>query len=203
MQKSNAITHQPIIIGLLLSIGIHAVLLRSSNLHQVQPVPQLETGRHAVYLTLIPSPASELHAKESAAPVTQHVEVPQTSPLLGPTPVAKVREEPAASATIAQDAMMETDEGVTAEAVSIGTFHPAYPRISRRRGEEGTVTLQIQVLSDGTVGRVDILQSSGFQRLDHAAVNGASMTTYQPALQSGRAIESTTELTYTFRLTDD
>lgn len=199
MQNANAIIHPPILVGLLLSIGIHAVLLRSSTLHPAQPVPLLETGRSAVRLTLIPSPTSVVQAQKTAATV----EIPRTVPTPEPLPLSKPREESVAPANIAQDETMAMDEGVTAEAVSIGTFHPSYPRISRRRGEEGTVILRMQVLADGNAGRVDILQSSGFQRLDDAAVKGAAKTMFQPALQSGRPIESTTELTYTFRLTDD
>ena len=89
------------------------------------------------------------------------------------------------------------------EAVATGTFHPDYPRISKRRGEEGTVILTVQVLDNGSVGTADIVQSSGFRRLDEAAIKGALKTTFSPAVRLGHPVASTTQLSYTFRLTND
>jgi protein TonB len=109
----------------------------------------------------------------------------------------------AAPAGIEQHATPDSAEGVISEAEAINGYTPAYPRISKNRGEEGTVTLAVQVLLDGSVGKVELLQSSGFSRLDAAAVKGACKTAFRPAIRSGHAAESTTQLSYTFRLTDD
>ena len=46
---------------------------------------------------------------------------------------------------------------------------PPYPAESKRRGEEGVVTLRIEVLSTGRVGKVEVAESSGHELLDHAA----------------------------------
>jgi len=45
-----------------------------------------------------------------------------------------------------------------------------YPPESERLGEQGTVRLRFQVLEDGTYGDAEILKSSGFPRLDDAAI---------------------------------
>jgi protein TonB len=50
---------------------------------------------------------------------------------------------------------------------------PIYPAISRRMGEQGSVTLQVLVGPDGQVQDVKVLQSSGFGRLDNAAIDAA------------------------------
>ena len=63
--------------------------------------------------------------------------------------------------------------------------------------------VEVQVLADGSVGQADILQTSGFRRLDEAAVKGALQTAFTPAIRMGRPVASTTRLSYTFRLTDD
>ncbi|MBK6757815.1 MAG: energy transducer TonB [Moraxellaceae bacterium] len=42
--------------------------------------------------------------------------------------------------------------------------------MSRRLGEQGRVVLNVYILADGTVGEVKIKQSSGFSRLDDAAL---------------------------------
>lgn len=55
---------------------------------------------------------------------------------------------------------------------------PVYPRESRRRGEEGTVLLEVEVRPDGRVGMIKILQSSGYPRLDQAAVEALRKAQY-------------------------
>ena len=47
---------------------------------------------------------------------------------------------------------------------------PEYPPSSRRAGEAGTVILEVLVLENGRVGDARVKQSSGFPRLDEAAV---------------------------------
>jgi protein TonB len=47
-----------------------------------------------------------------------------------------------------------------------------YPPTSRRLGEQGSVTLQVLVDIDGRVVEVKLVQSSGFDRLDQAALDG-------------------------------
>lgn len=49
---------------------------------------------------------------------------------------------------------------------------PEYPPVSRRLGEEGTVVLQCLVEPNGRASDVKVLQSSGYPRLDQAAVDG-------------------------------
>lgn len=66
---------------------------------------------------------------------------------------------------------------------------PEYPPISRRRGEEGTVILSLVVLTDGSVTKVRVKQSSGHPRLDRAALLAVSRWRYSPATKGGTAIE--------------
>ena len=48
--------------------------------------------------------------------------------------------------------------------------HRYYPRLSRRRGEEGRVLLQLLISADGSFAEIRVAQSSGNRRLDDAAV---------------------------------
>lgn len=50
---------------------------------------------------------------------------------------------------------------------------PPYPAISKRLGEEGVVTLQLYVSENGRVTEAKVQKSSGFPRLDEAAVREA------------------------------
>jgi protein TonB len=49
---------------------------------------------------------------------------------------------------------------------------PEYPPTSRRMGEQGSVVLQVLVDTDGRVIDAKLLQSSGYDRLDQAALDG-------------------------------
>jgi len=46
-----------------------------------------------------------------------------------------------------------------------------YPRASRRRNEEGVVSLSFVAYADGSVSDVKITQSSGHRRLDNAVLD--------------------------------
>ena len=50
---------------------------------------------------------------------------------------------------------------------------PPYPAESKRLDEEGTVILKLDVLENGRVTTAEIEKSSGFKRLDDAAISHA------------------------------
>ena len=56
-----------------------------------------------------------------------------------------------------------------------------YPQASRRYEEEGTVVLRVSVTAAGTLGAVALLESSGYPRLDAAAVEYAQSLRYSSA----------------------
>lgn len=66
-----------------------------------------------------------------------------------------------------------------------GNRPPTYPAESRRRGEQGVVTLRIIVEADGCVSRLDIETSSGFDRLDASAAQAVRRWRFQPAQSGG------------------
>jgi len=77
---------------------------------------------------------------------------------------------------------------------------PEYPQASRIRGEQGRVTLLVQVDPAGEVLDLAILGSSGHAALDQAAARTVRGWRFQPATQGGRPVFSTTTLGITFRL---
>ena len=66
---------------------------------------------------------------------------------------------------------------------------PRYPVESRRKHEEGTVLLRLLIGPDGRVAQVSIAQSSGFDRLDQAALQAARGWRWQPMIREGAAVE--------------
>lgn len=79
---------------------------------------------------------------------------------------------------------------------------PDYPAESRRRGEEGVVRLSLRVGIDGRVEGAEVATSSGFPRLDQAAVEAARRWRFRPAMQGGVPVAATLPTAVHFRLTD-
>ncbi|MEW6165553.1 MAG: energy transducer TonB [Pseudomonadota bacterium] len=77
---------------------------------------------------------------------------------------------------------------------------PAYPSSSRRLGEEGTVVLRARVGADGSPLVVELRDSSGFRRLDEAALAAVRRWRFVPARQGDRAIESWVAVPVVFKL---
>lgn len=79
---------------------------------------------------------------------------------------------------------------------------PVYPQLSRKLREQGTVVLQLTVLASGKVANVTVLQSSGYARLDKAALQAVQHWRYQPAQRAGEAIDYRYRQRVEFSLTD-
>jgi len=67
------------------------------------------------------------------------------------------------------------------------TPQPIYPEASRSRGEQGEVLLKVEVLVNGRVGRLGVQKSSGYARLDEAALITVRNWRFKPALK-GREV---------------
>ncbi|MGQ0501731.1 MAG: energy transducer TonB [Panacagrimonas sp.] len=65
---------------------------------------------------------------------------------------------------------------------------PSYPAASRRSGESGTVMLRVLVNPEGRAETVDVQTSSGFPRLDRAAVDAVRKWKFVPARQGDRTL---------------
>ena len=80
---------------------------------------------------------------------------------------------------------------------------PSYPIEARRRAEQGTVLLRIEVGADGSVERVGVEQSSGFDSLDRSAVETVrTRWRFVAAQRDGIAIESWCMVPIRFALTE-
>jgi len=77
---------------------------------------------------------------------------------------------------------------------------PEYPPRSRRLGEEGLVVLEVEVLPDGRVGKVRVLQAPDFPRLVDAAVAAVKNARFRPATVDGRPVPAAVEVPIRFRL---
>ncbi|MFQ5441714.1 MAG: energy transducer TonB [Thermodesulfobacteriota bacterium] len=82
----------------------------------------------------------------------------------------------------------------------IGLDAPKYPRYSRIRGEEGTVIIQVNLRGGGSPESVLVARSSGYARLDRAALKAARGAEFAiPGRVRGRAVLSK-RIAFTFKL---
>jgi TonB family protein len=80
---------------------------------------------------------------------------------------------------------------------------PEYPAGSIRNEEQGRVMLRLRVAVDGRVLAAEVVRSSGYERLDRAAVEAAvRMWRLQPAMRGGAAEEAWFSTWVTFSLID-
>jgi protein TonB len=64
---------------------------------------------------------------------------------------------------------------------------PAYPAVSKRLGEQGKVLVRVLIGTDGNAQKAEIRQSSGYDRLDQAAVTTVLKWRYVPGKRAGVA----------------
>lgn len=98
-----------------------------------------------------------------------------------------------------QDNTIKIDDGTKAsedtvvtaiqvDARSTQNHPPVYPKLSKRLKEEGTVMLSLLISSQGRIDEISIHESSGYSRLDKAALSAATKWRYEPATVNGMAI---------------
>jgi periplasmic protein TonB len=112
--------------------------------------------------------------------------VPKVAPSSVPAPTVSKPAMPAATPSAAVSSPVVPPR---VDAARLDHPKPEYPRLSRKRGEQGQVMLEVLIRVDGTVGNVRVKSSSGFMRLDESARNAVMQWHYIPASQGGKPIE--------------
>lgn len=78
--------------------------------------------------------------------------------------------------------------------------HADYPFWARLFGHEGTTDLAFKVLADGTVDGVTVARSSGYDRLDEAAVHCVTRWHYRPGIKDGQIVDMPWKATVAWNL---
>ena len=149
------------------------------------PVP-LEQPKKAV--AKMPTPQAPLPvAINNPAPApkapTGTIE-PQTAQ--APVAQAPVAFAPVAAAPAAPPAPPAVQQP-SSDADYLQNPKPAYPSISRRLNEQGKTTVRVLIGTDGLPQRAEVSKSSGFSRLDDAALATVMRWRYVPGKRGGVA----------------
>lgn len=134
--------------------------------------------------------------KPRPKPPAPPVPAPQPAVRFEPTPVVA----PASTAP-AQPAAPVAEPLVKAAYSSPSLHNPPtrYPRIAQMRQWEGTVMLEIQVLANGTAGKVKIARSSGHDVLDESAVEQVKAWRFMPAHRGAQTVDDWVRIPITFK----
>ena len=109
---------------------------------------------------------------------------------VAPQPALSPIATPVAAAADAQPAAQPAAPVVQLPSSDADYFQnpkPAYPPISRRLNEQGKTTVRVLIGADGQPQRAEIGKSSGFSRLDEAAVATVMRWRYVPGKRGGVA----------------
>lgn len=138
-----------------------------------QAAPALSPAPVAVQIT---APA----APSTAAPIVGAAAPAATTPATGnPRPTAAA---PTAAPTATAAVVLPSSD-----ADYLNNPAPTYPRMSRRMGEQGTVLVRAFINTEGRAEKAEIRTSSGYSRLDEAALATVQRWRYVPGKRAGVA----------------
>ncbi len=157
-----------------------------------EPVREVRHEPEPVERVVLPEPAPQ-RAVEAPPPAPPHsiTEVPVPPPPV-PTVVAAPAPMPITQPPVVVQTPEEPEEiTMTSQmltAIYLRNPKPGYPNLSRRLSEQGTVLLRVFVSAAGDATRVDLKESSGFPRLDKAALEAVEGWKFVPARKGDHAI---------------
>ena len=121
------------------------------------------------------------------APVDSKTAISREQAAPTPTPPAEVQSTAAPSGADKPNTAV-SDSKPQFDAAYLNNPRPAYPSMSRRLGEEGRVEVEVQVQPDGLPSKVSLKRSSGYSRLDDAALEAIKRWKFIPAKRFGEPV---------------
>jgi protein TonB len=107
-----------------------------------------------------------------------------------------------ASAPAAERATPASTAPKTVSHVDCTIPKPDYPDISKRRGENGTAIVRFVVGLTGRIETVQLQTSSGYARLDEAALAAVHASVCQPYSENGAPVRAAYSQSFVFGLSD-
>jgi protein TonB len=105
-----------------------------------------------------------------------------------------------ASSAPTQRTSNDTTQLPSSDAQYLNNPKPNYPTISQRLGEQGNVLVRAWITKDGSAQKADIAQSSGFDRLDQAALRSVMSWRYTAGKRNGVAQDMWVDIPINFAL---
>ncbi|KWF33797.1 energy transducer TonB [Burkholderia diffusa] len=192
------------------------VEVRSITAQLIAPAPAAQpVAVESVAQPAPPKPTPHVKPKVEPKPVQKAVK-PTPQPVAqspSPTPAPAADPTPAPTAPAAAPAAPAATPGPARETMQVSApknvsalkcsfVKPTYPSMSRRRGETGTAYVHFVIGLTGKIESVELQKSSGYPRLDEAALDATRASTCPPYLENGQAIRAAHTLPFNFTLDD-
>ena len=180
--------------GLLFVVALHAAALYGLWSHRLLPMPQ---DAATLFVNFIAPPPRVEPVPKREPPKPQPEERPQPRQLAAEAPLispGEVAVPPAPTPVITAPA-----EPRPAGPVTLGTelsvscperTAPNYPMLSRRMNETGIAVLRVELDEQGHVAAARIATSSGYARLDEAALSAVKTWRCNSAQRNGQPVRA-------------
>ncbi len=152
---------------------------------QSKPLPALAVKKLAKTKDEMPIPVAESNVKQAYA-----------ESLVQPISAASEKTpESVATTQVKHHAEVEPVAGLSIEPPRFGAAYlnnpaPDYPTASRRFSEQGLVLLRVLVSASGNTESVQVESSSGYSRLDQAAIKAVKMWSFIPAKRNNQPLSA-------------
>lgn len=196
------IKEMPITVSLLTEVPEAPIV---ENQPQVQETPALKEVKPKTKpiqqlnkIINVPTPQPVVSDTPVASPVPAEV----VNSASEPTDKSAITEAKAAPSAVNQAPKVSED---VVEPPKFGVAYlnnpkPNYPAISRRAGEEGRVLFRVLVNANGEPESVEVSTSSGFERLDSAALEAVKQWRFVPAKRNNQTISAYVTVPISFKL---
>lgn len=155
-----------------------------------EPPPPPPPPPPAPVQRVAPAPTPIIAAAPTPTPTPPAFVAPPPEP--APPPVVAVAPTPPAP-PVAQPAPPAPAPGPRQVAASAVRFTrlpiTTFPALSRRNGEQGIVVLRLLIDATGALKDVRLHKSSGFERLDQAALMDIGTARFAPYVEDGKAVD--------------
>jgi periplasmic protein TonB len=193
----NLIRHAFVFAGILLlhvaAIGAFWIGLADSGVRYAQTIFQIDVVPDVKPKEPPPPlPPVELESQEVSVDAAQiDIDIPVAEELTPPIQVTRVPQEPITPVPpLAPPASPVASPAATVRPhpIYVPGGRERYPADSIRAGETGTPTITICVSATGAVDSVQMTQTSGFPRLDQAAIGIGNEARFKPARRDGKPV---------------
>ena len=151
------------------------------------PAPKPTPVKRTITKAPTPPPAPRPMAIADPTPAPNAPTGVLTPPPPAPPIDAPVAEAPAPSAPPAAPPAPPRIVLPSSDADYLQNPRPAYPLMSKRLGEQGKVIVRVYIGADGLPQRAEIGKSSGYDRLDQAAISSVMRWKFVPGKRNGVA----------------
>lgn len=183
-------------------IEVEMVTLEQKDSPKMKPVQEEKEPIKPIERSVIPPAIVQPSQMVSTAKSVVAVQAPAAVIVPMPhrtveVPVAATKQEaPIAPPVIQKPVVLNGDLSVNCPVRTA----PKYPRISLKMDEQGSVVVRVKLDKDGNIAEASVKSSSGYKRLDDAAISAVQTWKCHPAMRDNTPVEAYALQPFEFKL---